>query len=46
MPVPDVETIREIGKMLDTKEKTPTDVERAVGDAIGLPKRLIQELCE
>lgn len=47
MPVPPLETIREIGKTLEgSDDRTPPGVERMVGETIGMPKRLIDELCE
>jgi adenine-specific DNA-methyltransferase len=45
MPMPRVETIREIGKAVESNI-TAMMVERTVGEAIGLPKKLIEELCE
>jgi adenine-specific DNA-methyltransferase len=47
MPVPSLEAIREIGKTLEgTDEKNPIMIERAVGEVIGLPNKLIDQLCE
>ncbi len=47
MPFPSLEAIREIGKTLErNNDRTPGVVERTVGDAIGFPKTLIEELCE
>lgn len=46
MPVPPLETIREIGKVLErTDERNPAMVERTVGQTIGLPRNLIEQLC-
>jgi hypothetical protein len=47
MPLPCVETIREIGRAVARNNDTKsTTVERVVGEAIGLPKKLIVKLCE
>jgi adenine-specific DNA-methyltransferase len=47
MPVPSLEVIREIGKLLESDDqRNPIMVERTVGEMIGLPKRLIEQLCE
>ncbi|HEX7377048.1 MAG TPA: Eco57I restriction-modification methylase domain-containing protein [Pirellulales bacterium] len=47
MPVPDVETIRKIGKDIAAGSDTaPEAVERIVGKAIGIPATEIAELCE
>lgn len=47
MPVPDLETIRRIGKAIEaSNDRSPESIERTVGEAIGLSKSLISELCE
>ncbi len=46
MPVPDIETIREIGKLTSQSEDRKVEVEKIVGQAIGLPTKLIEQLCE
>jgi adenine-specific DNA-methyltransferase len=47
MPVPSVEVIQQIGNGLKgSNDRTPVTVERMVGEAIGLPKKLIEELCK
>lgn len=47
MPVPCVDTIREIGKAVErSTDRTPMTVESVVGEILGLPKMLIKELCE
>jgi adenine-specific DNA-methyltransferase len=47
MPVPCVETIREIGQAVERDPgRTSMKVERTVGEVLGLPKTLIRELCE
>lgn len=47
MPVPRVETIREIGRAISEYADTlPPTVERTVGKALGLPKTLTEQLCE
>jgi adenine-specific DNA-methyltransferase len=47
MPVPRVETIRQIGQAVQKNiDKASLSIERTVGDALGLPKPLIEELCE
>lgn len=47
MPVPDAETIRQIGKDIAAGDDTsPEAVERIVGEAIGIPANEIAELCE
>jgi adenine-specific DNA-methyltransferase len=47
MPVPCLKTIREIGQAIerDTNRTSP-NVERTVGEVLGLPQALIWELCE
>jgi len=47
LPVPSVETIRAIGQAVEgNPDRTPKNVEMAVGEVLGLPKTLIRELCE
>jgi adenine-specific DNA-methyltransferase len=47
MPVPRVETIRQIGQAVQKSiDKASPTVERTVGEVLGLPKTLIEELCE
>jgi adenine-specific DNA-methyltransferase len=47
IPVPCVETIREIGLAVErNNDRTPMTVERTVGGILGLSKKLIKELCE
>lgn len=47
MPVPCVETIRNIGlEVKRNNDGTPRTVERAIGEVLGLPEKLIKELCE
>lgn len=47
MPVPDIETIRQIGTLIAAcGDTTPATVERVVGEAIRVPAKLITELCE
>ncbi len=47
MPVPSVETIRKIGEAVQvSNDRTPMMVERTVGAAIGLPKKLVKQLSE
>ncbi len=47
MPVPCVETIREIGQTIEkSTDRTSPTVERTVGEVLGLPNTLIKELCE
>lgn len=47
MPVPGVETIREIGLAVErNNERTSLTVEKAVGELLKLPQKLIKELCE
>lgn len=47
MPVPCVETIPKIGMALERNiDRTSMTVERVVGEILGLPKKLIEELCE
>jgi adenine-specific DNA-methyltransferase len=47
MPVPCLEAIRAIGQAVGRdNDKTSLTVERTVGEAIGLPKKLILKLCE
>jgi adenine-specific DNA-methyltransferase len=47
MPVPDLETIGRIGKAIGASNDTsPESVENIVGEAIGLPKSFVMELCE
>ena len=42
-----VETIRQIGHVMEGRnDRTPTMVERTIGEAVGLPKTLIKALCE
>jgi adenine-specific DNA-methyltransferase len=45
MPVPDIETIRRIGQSVSGSEE-PVVLEKVVGEAIGLPRNLIERLCE
>ncbi len=46
IPVPSVEVILDIGQSLEgSDDRTLPEIERTVGEAIGLPKRLIEELC-
>jgi adenine-specific DNA-methyltransferase len=47
MPVPCVETIREIGQTVGKNaDRASPIVDKTVGEALGLPKMLIKELCE
>jgi adenine-specific DNA-methyltransferase len=47
MPVPCVETIREIGQVVEkSTDRNSPAIERMVGGVLGLPKTLIKELCE
>jgi adenine-specific DNA-methyltransferase len=47
MPVPEIETIRQIGQAVGgSEDKDPVVLERLVGEALGLPKALINRLCE
>ena len=47
MPVPCVEAIREIGQAIErSPDRTSRNVERIVGEVLGLPTTLIRELCE
>jgi adenine-specific DNA-methyltransferase len=47
MPVPDVEVIRKIGQEARrSEERCPAVIESVVGEAIGLSKSLIEQLCE
>jgi len=47
MPVPRIETIREIGRAINRgRDTTPSAVERVVGSALGLPGSLVEQLCE
>jgi adenine-specific DNA-methyltransferase len=47
MPVPGVDTIREIGQAVErSPDRTSATVERTVGEILGLPRTLIKELCE
>jgi adenine-specific DNA-methyltransferase len=47
MPVPCLETIREIGQAVEkTNDRLPPNIEETVGEVLGLPKPLIKELCE
>jgi adenine-specific DNA-methyltransferase len=47
MPVPRVETLREIGRAVEeSPDRTSARTERTVGDILALPKTLIGELCE
>jgi len=47
MPVPGMETIREIGKAVERLgDKRPAAVERFVGEAVALPEKLIRKLSE
>lgn len=47
MPMPDVETIRQIGKEIAARgDMAPETVEKMVGDAIGIPANQISDLCE
>jgi adenine-specific DNA-methyltransferase len=47
MPVPPLKTICEIGKALELNDqRSPAMVERTVGETVGLPKKLIEQLCE
>lgn len=46
MPFPEIETVRQIGCALDRGEdRTLAGLEQTVGNAIGLPPRLIQRFC-
>lgn len=47
MPVPCVETVREIGMAVEKiNDRTSSTVERAIAAILGLPQKLIKELCE
>jgi adenine-specific DNA-methyltransferase len=47
MPVPPLDTIWAIGQAVEkSTDRTPMMVDRMVGEALGLPKELIQQLCE
>jgi adenine-specific DNA-methyltransferase len=47
IPVPCADTIREIGQAVERNpDRTPKDVERTVGEVLGLSEVLIWELCE
>jgi adenine-specific DNA-methyltransferase len=47
MPVPSLEGIREIGKALEhTDDRTPSRIERTVGEIVGLSEKLIEQLSE
>jgi adenine-specific DNA-methyltransferase len=47
MPVPDVETIREIGQAVaKAPDQTSRNVEKIIGEVLDLPKMLARELCE
>ncbi len=47
LPVPSLEAIQEIGNALERDgEKDPATVERTVGKVVGLPQKLIEQLCE
>lgn len=47
MPIPSVDTIREIGKAVARNpDRSPMAIERTVGVFLGLPETLIEELCE
>jgi adenine-specific DNA-methyltransferase len=47
IPVPCMEAIREIGRGVERiGDRTPLRVERIVSETVGLPKKLIEDLCE
>jgi adenine-specific DNA-methyltransferase len=47
LPLPCLETIREIGQALESRhDRSPIVIERTVGTAVGLPKQLVEELCK
>jgi adenine-specific DNA-methyltransferase len=46
MPVPDIDMIRQIGKLASQSEDRDVEVEKIVGQAIGLPTKLIEQLCK
>lgn len=47
MPVPSVETITEIGHAVEKiSDHSPPNIEKTVGEVLGLCKTLIKELCE
>jgi adenine-specific DNA-methyltransferase len=47
MPMPPVESIREIGVCLAAKNnRDPDTVDQVVGELIGLPSDLVHEICE
>jgi adenine-specific DNA-methyltransferase len=46
MPVPDIDTIRRIGKLASQSEDRKVELEKIVGKEIGLPANLIEQLCE
>src|SRR5579883_309938 len=46
MPVPCLETIRKLGLVVEkNNDRTPVTVERIVGEVLGIPNELIEELC-
>ncbi|HEY5311081.1 MAG TPA: Eco57I restriction-modification methylase domain-containing protein [Pirellulales bacterium] len=46
MPVPDIDTIRKIGNLAIRSADRGVELEQAVGEEIGLPAKLIEQLCE
>jgi adenine-specific DNA-methyltransferase len=47
MPFPSLDTIREIGQAVEkVGDRSPPNIEKAVGEVLGLPKTMIKELCE
>jgi adenine-specific DNA-methyltransferase len=46
MPVPDINTIRRIGKFVSKCDDRDAQVDRIVGEAIGLSSKLIEQLRE